>query len=136
MRRSCIFIASLVLVAFCSVVGSDWSQCKCCFSFSNARLPVQQVESCHTTNLLCNMNGSQGPEKCCFSFTNARIPLKQIESYYTTHLQCNMNAVIFIIRAQREICTNPTEKWVRRLMKMVDNQNMKQMTEAGSVDSA
>ncbi|XP_073789343.1 chemokine (C-C motif) ligand 38, duplicate 1 isoform X2 [Danio rerio] len=103
MRRSCIFIASLVLVAFCSVVGSDWSQ---------------------------------GPEKCCFSFTNARIPLKQIESYYTTHLQCNMNAVIFIIRAQREICTNPTEKWVRRLMKMVDNQNMKQMTEAGSVDSA
>nr|AAI50343.1 Si:dkeyp-59a8.1 protein [Danio rerio] len=102
MRTSCIFITSLVLVAFCAMARSE---------------------------------RSQGPDKCCFSFSNARIPVKQIESYHTTHLQCNMNSVIFITKAQREICTNPTEKWVQRLMKMVDKQNMKQMTEAGSADS-
>ncbi|NP_001025344.1 chemokine (C-C motif) ligand 38, duplicate 5 precursor [Danio rerio] len=87
----------------------------------------------------CSVDGSdlsQSPDKCCFSFSNTRIPVKQVESYHTTHLLCSGNGVIFITKAQREICTNPTEKWVQRLMKLVDNQNMKQMTEAGSGDSA
>ncbi|XP_056336593.1 uncharacterized protein LOC130247392 [Danio aesculapii] len=237
MKTSCIFIVSLVLVALCSLARSEWSQGpdKCCFSFSNAIIPVKQVESYHTTHLQCNMNGvifitkapreictnptekwvqrlmklvdkqnmkqmteggsgdsctdqtlpnehwsaidkansasrsdhrlttnttmrtscifiaclvlvaccsvdasdwSQRPDKCCFSFSNARIPVKQVESYHTTTILCSVNGVIFITKAQREICTNPTEKWVQRLMKLVDAQNMKQMTEAGSGDSA
>ncbi|XP_068071472.1 C-C motif chemokine 38a.3 isoform X2 [Danio rerio] len=79
--------------------------------------------------------GSQGPVKCCYSFFNARIPVKEVGGYHATHLQCNINAVIFITKAQREICTNPAEKWVQRLMRLVDVQNMKQMTEGRIGDS-
>ncbi|XP_016403616.1 C-C motif chemokine 2-like, partial [Sinocyclocheilus rhinocerous] len=62
----------------------------------------------------------QGLDKCCFSFYNAKIPVKQIESYHTTHLECHRTGIIFITKAQREICADPTERWVQMAMNMVD----------------
>ncbi|XP_052442823.1 C-C motif chemokine 4 homolog [Carassius gibelio] len=70
---------------------------------------------------------SQGPNKCCFSFSNVRIPLKQVDSYHTTHLECHRSGVIFITKAPKEICANPSNKWVQRLMNLVDARNMKDM---------
>ncbi|XDV41464.1 hypothetical protein PO909_010335 [Leuciscus waleckii] len=60
------------------------------------------------------------PDVCCFSFSNVRIPVKQVESYYITHPVCTRTAIIFITKAQREICADPTERWVQRLKKLVD----------------
>uniref|UniRef100_A0A8C2BYQ0 C-C motif chemokine n=1 Tax=Cyprinus carpio TaxID=7962 RepID=A0A8C2BYQ0_CYPCA len=85
MRPYCVFIACLVLFAFCSLAQ------------------INQV-----------------PNKCCYSFANVKIPVKQVESYYTTHPECHRTSVIFITKAQREMCTDPTESWVQRLMNLVD----------------
>ncbi|KAK7133776.1 hypothetical protein R3I94_015593 [Phoxinus phoxinus] len=59
MRPHCIFIACLVLFAFCSLARSQFSQGpdKCCFSFSNVKIPVKQVESYHITHLECHRSG-------------------------------------------------------------------------------
>nr|AAI50346.1 Zgc:171266 protein [Danio rerio] len=97
MRPSCIFIACLVLVAFCSVDGSDFSQ---------------------------------NPDKCCFSFSTIKIPVKQVQSYHTAHFQCQKNGIIFVTE-QKEICADPTERWVQRLMNLVDARLVKD-TEASS----
>ncbi|XDV41465.1 hypothetical protein PO909_010336 [Leuciscus waleckii] len=58
MRPYCIFIACLVLFACCSL-AQQFSQGpdKCCFSFSNVRIPVKQVVSIHTTHLECSRTG-------------------------------------------------------------------------------
>uniref|UniRef100_A0A671NQZ2 Chemokine interleukin-8-like domain-containing protein n=1 Tax=Sinocyclocheilus anshuiensis TaxID=1608454 RepID=A0A671NQZ2_9TELE len=63
---------------------------------------------------------SQGPDKCCFSFSNIKIPIKQVESHHTTHLECHRSGIIVITKAQREICVDPTERWVQRLINLVD----------------
>ncbi|KAG1963526.1 C-C motif chemokine 3-like [Pimephales promelas] len=59
MSPHCIFIACLVLFACCSLARSEFSQGpdKCCFSFSNVRIPVKQVVSIHTTHHECHRNG-------------------------------------------------------------------------------
>uniref|UniRef100_A0A672SFH9 Chemokine interleukin-8-like domain-containing protein n=1 Tax=Sinocyclocheilus grahami TaxID=75366 RepID=A0A672SFH9_SINGR len=46
--------------------------------------------------------------------------LKQVESYHTTHTECHRSGVIFITKAQRGICADPTERWVQRAMNLVD----------------
>ncbi|XP_051732336.1 C-C motif chemokine 2 isoform X2 [Ctenopharyngodon idella] len=58
---------------------------------------------------------SEGPDKCCFSFSKVKIPVKQVESYYMTHAECHRSGIIFITKAQRLICADPTEKWVQKL---------------------
>ncbi|XP_067274760.1 C-C motif chemokine 13-like [Pseudorasbora parva] len=68
---------------------------------------------------------SQGPDKCCFSFSNVKIPVKQVESYHITHLECHRSGIIFITKAQREICADLTEKWVQRLKDLVDRRTLK-----------
>ncbi|XP_073688532.1 C-C motif chemokine 3-like [Garra rufa] len=103
MRPSCIFIACLMLFAFCSLASSQFSQ---------------------------------GPDKCCFSFSNVKIPVKMVESYHTTHFECHRNGVIVITKAQREICVDPTEKWVQRLKNLLNAENVKEMSQSSSGDSA
>jgi len=46
------FFSSLFLPAVSQ--GPD----KCCFSFSNVRIPVKQVVSIHTTHLECHRSGN------------------------------------------------------------------------------
>nr|XP_055043068.1 C-C motif chemokine 4-like [Misgurnus anguillicaudatus] len=59
MRLHCIFIACFVLFACCSLANSEYSQGpdKCCFSFSNVKIPVKQVVGYHTTHSECHMSG-------------------------------------------------------------------------------
>uniref|UniRef100_A0A8C2BYE1 Chemokine interleukin-8-like domain-containing protein n=1 Tax=Cyprinus carpio TaxID=7962 RepID=A0A8C2BYE1_CYPCA len=61
---------------------------------------------------------SQGPDKCCFSYTNVQIPVKQIVSYHITRPECHKCGIIIITKNQREICADPTERWVKRLMNL------------------
>nr|XP_055041577.1 C-C motif chemokine 3-like [Misgurnus anguillicaudatus] len=60
MRIHCIFIACLALFALCSLVASTQNAQgpdKCCFSFTNVRIPVKQVVGYHTTHFECHMSG-------------------------------------------------------------------------------
>ncbi|TRY98119.1 hypothetical protein DNTS_028481 [Danionella cerebrum] len=56
MKLIIIFLGCLVL---CTQHLMAWTQSpdKCCFSFSNVRIPLKQVESYHTTHLQCNTKG-------------------------------------------------------------------------------
>nr|XP_055042131.1 C-C motif chemokine 13-like [Misgurnus anguillicaudatus] len=59
MRLHCIFVACFVLFALCSLANSEAAQGpdKCCFSFSNVRIPVKQVAAYHITHLECRGRG-------------------------------------------------------------------------------
>ncbi|XP_056620936.1 C-C motif chemokine 13-like [Triplophysa dalaica] len=71
MRLHCIFIACLALFALCSMASTQFSQGpdKCCFSFSNVRIPVNKIESYHTTHLECHRSGiifiTKAPKEIC-----------------------------------------------------------------------
>ncbi|XP_051952536.1 C-C motif chemokine 3-like [Xyrauchen texanus] len=79
---------------------------------------------------------SNGPDVCCFSFSNVRIPVMQVESYHTTHLECHRIGIVFITKTSKEICADPSEKWVQRLKNLVDARTLKAMaTEGSSMDS-
>ncbi|XP_048064058.1 C-C motif chemokine 13-like [Megalobrama amblycephala] len=79
---------------------------------------------------------SHGPDKCCFSFSNVRIPVKQVESYHITHYQCHNRGIIFITKAHKEICADPTEKWVQGLKNLVKARTSKEnASEISSGDS-
>ncbi|XP_048063396.1 C-C motif chemokine 3-like [Megalobrama amblycephala] len=75
---------------------------------------------------LAHSEYDQGPDKCCFSFSNVRIPVKQVASYHITHFECHSSGIIFITKAQKEICADPTERWVQRLKNLVDARTIKE----------
>ncbi|XP_056336594.1 C-C motif chemokine 13-like [Danio aesculapii] len=62
-----------------------------------------------------NFNG-----KCCYSFSNLKIRANLVESYQATDFHCARNAIIFVTDRQKEICADPADEWVQRLMKLVD----------------
>nr|XP_055042132.1 C-C motif chemokine 14-like [Misgurnus anguillicaudatus] len=59
MKLHCIFIACFVLFALCSLASSQNSQGpnKCCFSYSNVRIPLKAVNGYFTTHLECHRSG-------------------------------------------------------------------------------
>ncbi|XP_073789664.1 C-C motif chemokine 24-like [Danio rerio] len=73
--------------------------------------------------------------ECCFSFSTVRIPVNQVQSYQTTHFECHKKGIVFITKIQKEICTDPTEEWVQRLMGLVDARYILQTTKSGLVDT-
>ncbi|XP_055042129.2 C-C motif chemokine 14 [Misgurnus anguillicaudatus] len=88
--------------------------------------------ACLVLVALCSLANSefiQGPDKCCFSYSNVRIPLKQVVSYHTTHLECHRSGIVFVTNAGNEICTNPNERWVQRLVNLVDARNLKEISD-------
>ncbi|XP_065111807.1 C-C motif chemokine 14-like [Paramisgurnus dabryanus] len=59
MRIHCIFIACLALFALCTLALDPNPQDpgKCCFFYSNMRIPVKQVDSYQTTFSGCTKEG-------------------------------------------------------------------------------
>ncbi|XP_042677366.1 fractalkine [Centrocercus urophasianus] len=75
---------------------------------------------------LAAMAGGQpkAPLKCskwCVSFHRA-IDEKLIKSYRMTELQCAKKAIIFTTKKLREICANPDEGWVKKIMRKLDQE--------------
>ncbi|XP_073712369.1 C-C motif chemokine 18-like isoform X2 [Misgurnus anguillicaudatus] len=71
MRIHCIFIACLALFALYSVANSEYANGpdKCCFSYSNMRIPVKQIVGYQTTVPACINKGiifllESGHEMC------------------------------------------------------------------------
>ncbi|KAK9956736.1 hypothetical protein ABG768_014449 [Culter alburnus] len=58
MRPCCNFIC-LIVFDFCSLAHSEISRGpdNCCYSFSNVRIPVKQVESYQITHFECRSSG-------------------------------------------------------------------------------
>uniref|UniRef100_A0A8C2TIF1 Chemokine interleukin-8-like domain-containing protein n=1 Tax=Coturnix japonica TaxID=93934 RepID=A0A8C2TIF1_COTJA len=59
--------------------------------------------------------------KWCGSFHRA-IDEKQIKSYRWTEPQCSKKAIILTTKKLREICANPSENWVKKVMKKLDQE--------------
>ncbi|CAH6785784.1 C-C motif chemokine 8 [Phodopus roborovskii] len=60
---------------------------------------------------------------CCFSVTFRKLPFAMLQSYSKTSTQCDMAAVIFKTKRGREICADPTQKWVSKYMKLLDQKS-------------
>ncbi|XP_062816582.1 C-C motif chemokine 4-like [Anolis carolinensis] len=60
--------------------------------------------------------GSDPPTSCCFTYTTRRIPRSHVVDYYDTNSRCSQPGVVFVTRKGREVCANPTERWVQELV--------------------
>ncbi|XP_053089737.1 uncharacterized protein LOC128318220 isoform X2 [Pangasianodon hypophthalmus] len=66
------------------------------------------------------ISDANGPEHCCFRFQTQRIPVRVITGYKVTQMNCTKAGVIFTLKNDRLMCTDPRVEWVRQAMKRID----------------
>ncbi|XP_027718055.1 C-C motif chemokine 24 [Vombatus ursinus] len=72
------------------------------------------------------------PSSCCVNYIQKAIPPSLVASYQVTNQSaCSMPGVIFITKANRQICADPTRQWVKDRMKMIDAKKVKLSPRAG-----
>ncbi|NXN84111.1 CCL3 protein, partial [Bombycilla garrulus] len=75
-----------------------------------------------TLLLLATCSPSEGhldavPSKCCFSYQKRPIPWQLISSAFVTSSSCGQPGVIVVTKKKRELCADPQEEWVQKLLK-------------------
>ncbi|XP_056308019.1 C-C motif chemokine 22-like [Danio aesculapii] len=50
----------------------------------------------------------------------SKIPLKRLEYYYWTSSICPFHQVVFVTKAERHLCRNSDDEWVKKTMKAID----------------
>nr|QZC92297.1 chemokine (C-C motif) ligand 38 [Sebastes schlegelii] len=60
--------------------------------------------------------GSFAPDKCCWSFYSSRLPMNRVVSYKYTDNRCSMEGVVMKMKKGHEICVDPSELWVIKLI--------------------
>ncbi|KAI4881604.1 hypothetical protein NFI96_027823 [Prochilodus magdalenae] len=68
-----------------------------------------------------------GQRQCCFGFNTKQIPLAMIGGYEVTGPYCAKHGVIFYSKKGR-VCMDPSSKWVRRAMDIIDRRIVEVMT--------
>ncbi|KAM4823021.1 C-C motif chemokine 8-like [Urocitellus parryii] len=63
------------------------------------------------------------PITCCFSTINRRIPIQKLQSYTITGTQCPKVAVIFKTKWGKQLCADPSEKWVKVSMTLLNQKS-------------
>ncbi|KAM8815624.1 regakine-1-like [Rhynchonycteris naso] len=61
---------------------------------------------------------------CCLSFLRRPFPLRHVQDYRETSDTCATPGIIFTMTGGRQICTNPSDAWVQRYIRRL-NQNSK-----------
>uniref|UniRef100_A0A8D0X662 C-C motif chemokine n=2 Tax=Sus scrofa TaxID=9823 RepID=A0A8D0X662_PIG len=56
------------------------------------------------------------PPTCCLTYHEKVLPRKLVVGYKKA-FNCHLPAIIFITKRNREICTNPDDKWVQKYIK-------------------
>uniref|UniRef100_A0AAY5F699 C-C motif chemokine n=1 Tax=Electrophorus electricus TaxID=8005 RepID=A0AAY5F699_ELEEL len=69
---------------------------------------------------------SHEPNKCCFSYFKSRIPERVVKNFELTISTCKIPGVILHTNKKLEICANPTQLWVQKLMNEGQPCNCKQ----------
>ncbi|CAJ1072652.1 C-C motif chemokine 20 [Xyrichtys novacula] len=79
---------------------------------------------------LCLALAQVSYDDCCLKFVKklSNVTQKHAVGYrwQVPDGGCNLAAVIFTMKKGREFCTNPEEKWVKDLMKMVEKRIRRQ----------
>ncbi|XP_023781343.1 C-C motif chemokine 3-like [Cyanistes caeruleus] len=92
-------LAVLLLVAICSLAEADVRVSR------NAAL-FQKDESI--------------PISCCLAYISRPIPPWIIRSAYRTSSSCVTQAVVLVTKNGREVCVDPTARWVQKYLKHLE----------------
>nr|XP_019588038.1 PREDICTED: C-C motif chemokine 8-like [Rhinolophus sinicus] len=64
------------------------------------------------------------PITCCFGVVSQKVHIQKLKSYTrVTNTQCPQEAVIFVTKLDKQICADPTQKWVQSSMKHLDQKS-------------
>uniref|UniRef100_A0AAY5EU24 C-C motif chemokine n=1 Tax=Electrophorus electricus TaxID=8005 RepID=A0AAY5EU24_ELEEL len=61
----------------------------------------------------------QKQKLCCFSYFKSRIPERVVKNFELTISTCKIPGVILHTNKKLEICANPTQLWVQKLMNVI-----------------
>uniref|UniRef100_A0A8C0VRT5 C-C motif chemokine 3-like n=1 Tax=Cyanistes caeruleus TaxID=156563 RepID=A0A8C0VRT5_CYACU len=87
-------LAVLLLVSLCHSVGSHWA---------HLSAPTESI-----------------PISCCLAYISRPIPPWIIRSAYRTSSSCVTQAVVLVTKNGREVCVDPTARWVQKYLKHLE----------------
>ncbi|NWR92795.1 CCL5 protein, partial [Furnarius figulus] len=59
---------------------------------------------------------------CCFNYISRKLPQAHVKEYFYTSSLCPQPAVVFITQKNREVCANPSAKWVKEYVNSLELQ--------------
>ncbi|XP_043961747.1 C-C motif chemokine 4-like [Gambusia affinis] len=71
---------------------------------------------------------SFGPDECCFKFFPKRLQKSAVVDFKFTDALCPMEGVLFTMKAGKEICVDPTQQWVKKIIKTKERNQTKGVT--------
>ncbi|XP_066565070.1 C-C motif chemokine 20 [Amia ocellicauda] len=102
---------------------------------SSKRLLLGTLLSGFILSIIFVQSFAYGPmtHDCCIKYTQKPVPLKAIKGFVEqSSLEvCRIDAIIFHTIAEKKICANGKEAWVKRALKKLSSR-LKQLANTGS----
>uniref|UniRef100_A0A671E4D3 C-C motif chemokine n=1 Tax=Rhinolophus ferrumequinum TaxID=59479 RepID=A0A671E4D3_RHIFE len=61
--------------------------------------------------------------RCCYSYISRTIPLRVVTGYERTGSHCSLQGVMFLTKSGRKLCANPSNSWVQRHIRHLDQKS-------------